>query len=109
MKTPLSASFSKQDFSLISQNSLAKNAMFSYTQAMAIDRKKPLSDTEVRERRERHKEAAASSACEGIHLTEEEEALFAEFDRLGLSYDEEAKRIDEYLQEKHDIPPAPAT
>lgn len=82
---------------------------FPYNGGMAIDRKKPIIGKELEELIERDKEAVASLACEGIHFPPEEEAVFQEMNRLGLSYDEQGKYLDEWLHRTYGIPlPDPA-
>jgi hypothetical protein len=41
--------------------------------------------------------AAANSAIEGVALSAEDEALFEEFDRLGLSHEEGRKRLPDLI------------
>ncbi|MDH5641036.1 MAG: hypothetical protein OEY28_07055 [Nitrospira sp.] len=77
---------------------------FPYNGGMAIDRKKPITGKELEELIERDKEAVASLACEGIHFTPEEEAVFQEMNRLGLSYDEQGKYLDDWLHRTYGIP-----
>lgn len=50
-----------------------------------------LGPSEITARQDRDRQAVASLAIEGMKPTAEEDALFAEFDRLGLS-DEECRR-----------------
>lgn len=88
---------------------LAKQPMILYTERMDIDRKTPLTGKELHDMIARDQEAVASAACEGIYYTDEEEALFQEMNRQGLSYDEQARRIDEFLHQKYGIPPDPST
>lgn len=77
--------------------SVATPAPFSYNESMAIDRKKPITGKDLEELVERDKEAVASLACEGIHFTPEEEAIFQEMNRLGLSYDDRIKYLNDYF------------
>jgi len=59
-----------------------------------------LTKAEVAEIRRRRPGVRASLACEGLHLTAEEEALFEEMDRERLSADERAARIVEFNRAK---------
>jgi hypothetical protein len=52
-----------------------------------------LNDTEIAELRRRRPGVRASLACEGLHLTADEEALFAQFDREQLSMEEREARL----------------
>ena len=52
-----------------------------------------LTDAEIAEIRRRRPGVRASLACEGMHLTAEDEALFDQLDRERLTPDERAKRI----------------
>jgi hypothetical protein len=52
-----------------------------------------LSDAEVAEIRRRRPGVRASLACEGMHLTPEEEALFEQFDRERLPMEEREARL----------------
>lgn len=80
-----------------------------YNGGMAIDRKKLITGKELEELIDRDKEAVASLACEGIHCTSEEDAVFAEMNRLGLSYDDQGKYLDDWLNRTYGIPlPDPA-
>jgi hypothetical protein len=54
-----------------------------------------LTDAEVAEIRRRRPAARASLACEGMHLTPEDEALFEQMDKERLTPDERARRIIE--------------
>ncbi len=54
---------------------------------------KRLSPSDVAERQGRDQQAVASLTIEGMAPTAEEDALFAEFDRLGLSDEECRKRL----------------
>lgn len=56
------------------------------------DSKPRLTDAELAERRHRGRNARASLAIEGLHLTPEQEALFEMFDRERFT-DEECRRI----------------
>jgi hypothetical protein len=55
-----------------------------------------LTDAEIAEIRRRRAGVRASLACEGMHLTAEEEALFDQMERERLTPDEGAKRIIEF-------------
>ncbi len=57
--------------------------------------KRRLSDAEIAEIRRRRPGVRASLACEGMHLTVEEEALFDQFEQERLTPDERAERITE--------------
>ena len=55
-----------------------------------------LTDAELAEIRRRRPGVRASLACEGMHLTAEEEALFDEMDKERLAPDECAERIIQF-------------
>ena len=57
-----------------------------------------LTESEIKARQKRDAVAKASLACEGITFTAEEDALFEEMDRLGLSADECSAYIDAYCK-----------
>ncbi len=57
-------------------------------------------DAEIAEIRRRRPGVRASLACEGMHLTAEEEALFDQFERERLTPDEGARRIVEFSRAK---------
>jgi hypothetical protein len=59
-----------------------------------------LADTELAEIRRRRPGVRASLACEGMYLTAEEEALFEQMDREGLTAAERAARIIEFGRAK---------
>ena len=59
-----------------------------------------LADAELAEIRRRRPGVRASLACEGMYLTAEEEALFDQMDREGLTPDECAQRIIEFSRAK---------
>jgi hypothetical protein len=59
-----------------------------------------LTKAELAEIRRRRLGVRASLACEGLHLTADEEALFEEMDRERLSADERAARIVEFNRAK---------
>jgi hypothetical protein len=59
-----------------------------------------LTDAELAKIRRRRPGVRASLACEGMHLTPEEEALFDQMDRERLSPDEAAQRIREFMRAK---------
>ena len=59
-----------------------------------------LTDLEVAEIRRRRPAVRASLACEGMHLTAEEEALFVQMDRERLTPEEAAKRIVQFSRAK---------
>jgi hypothetical protein len=52
-----------------------------------------LSDTELAELRRRRPGVRASLACEGLHFTADEEALFKQFDRERLPMEERQARL----------------
>ena len=52
-----------------------------------------LTDAEIAEIRRRRPAVRASLACEGMHLTAEEEAFFRQMDAERLDPDEAARRI----------------
>jgi hypothetical protein len=58
--------------------------------------KNRLTDAELAEIRRRRPGVRASLACEGLYLTDEEEALFEQMDRERLTADQRAARIIEY-------------
>lgn len=76
-----------------------------YNGFMAADRTKPLAGKELEALIQRDKEAVASLACEGIHCTPEEDAVFEEMNRLNLSYDERIKHLNDYFDRTSKIPP----
>jgi len=57
--------------------------------------KRRLTDLEVAEMRRRRPGVKASLACEGMHITAEDEALFEQLDKERLNPDERARRIIE--------------
>ncbi len=59
-----------------------------------------LTDTQLAEIRRRRPGVRASLACEGMHLTPEEEALFEQMDRERLTADERAARIAQFNRAK---------
>ena len=62
--------------------------------------KRRLTEAEIAEIRRRRPGVRASLACEGMHLTAEEEALFDQFERERLTADEGARRIVEFSRAK---------
>jgi hypothetical protein len=54
-----------------------------------------LTDAGLAEIRRRRPEARASLACEGIHLTAEDEALFEQMDEERLTAEQRIERITE--------------
>jgi hypothetical protein len=52
-----------------------------------------LSDTDIAELRHRRPGVRTSLACEGFHLTVEEEALFEQFDRERLPMEDREARL----------------
>ncbi|UVT18295.1 MAG: hypothetical protein H8K03_22420 (plasmid) [Nitrospira sp.] len=88
---------------------VAQLQAFLYNRHMTVDRNKPITGKELEALIERGKEAKASLACEGIFLTPEEDAAFAEMNRLGLSYEQRDKFLDEWMHRTYGIPlPDPA-
>ncbi|MGE0269581.1 MAG: hypothetical protein AB7S78_14115 [Candidatus Omnitrophota bacterium] len=83
---------------------MARKARIFYTESMSIDRKKPITGKELQELIERDKEAVASLACEGIFLTSEEKSVFEEMNRLGLSYEQRDKYLDDWMHRTYGIP-----
>ena len=63
-------------------------------------RKHRLSDSELAEIRRQRPGVRVSLACEGLHLTAEEEALFEQMDRERLTADERAERIIQFSRAK---------
>jgi hypothetical protein len=59
-----------------------------------------LADAELAEIRRRRPGVRASLACEGMHLTADEEALFEQMDRERLTADERAQRIVQFARAK---------
>ena len=59
-----------------------------------------LTDAELSEIRRRRPGVRASLACEGMHLTADEEALFEQMDRERLTADERAERISQFARAK---------
>ena len=57
--------------------------------------RRPLTDAEIAEIRRRRPGVRASLACEDMHLTAEEEALFDQMEQERLTPDERAARITE--------------
>jgi hypothetical protein len=59
-----------------------------------------LTDAELAEIRRRRPDVRASLACEGMHLTADEEALFEQMDRERLTAEERAERIVQFARAK---------
>jgi hypothetical protein len=59
-----------------------------------------LTEAELAEIRHRRPGVRASFACEGIHFTAEDEALFEQFDRECLTAEDRAQRIVEISRAK---------
>ena len=59
-----------------------------------------LTDAELAEIRRRRPSVRASLACEGMHLTTEEEALFDRMEQERLTPDERAARITQMSRAK---------
>lgn len=64
---------------------------------MTIDRNTPLTGQSLRAMIERDIDACASLACEGMQFSEEEEAVFTEMARQGLSYEARIDYLKAYL------------
>ena len=64
---------------------------------MSIDRATPLTGQALEAMLDRQDDARMSLACENMQLTNEENAVFAEMARLGLSYDERIDYLKAYL------------
>lgn len=56
-----------------------------------------MTDRDIRETRKRFKAAKATLACEGIHLTADEEELFVRMIADGLPPDERLRNIRAYI------------
>ncbi len=67
-----------------------------------------LSETELAELRRRRPGVRASLACEGFHLTGEEEALFDQFDREGLTMQEREARLIAWSRARRRAPKSSA-
>jgi hypothetical protein len=63
-----------------------------------MDQTVRLTDVEVAAIRRRRPAVRASLACEGMHLTAEEEALFEQFDREHLTPDQRRDRLLEFAR-----------
>lgn len=83
---------------------MAGMARFLYNGGMTVDRKKPITGKELEALIERGREARASLACEGIFLTPEEDAVFDEMNKLGLSYEGRDKFLDDWMHRTYGIP-----
>jgi hypothetical protein len=59
-----------------------------------------LTDAELAAARYNRAQGEASLACEGIHLTAEEKALFDDFERQRLSHEERRRRLIEFYRQK---------
>ncbi len=59
-----------------------------------------MTDAKIAEIRRRRPGVRASLACEGMHLTAEEEALFDQMDKERLTADECAQRIVQFSRAK---------
>ncbi len=68
-----------------------------YNRMMTTQRNTPLTDQALRDMIKRDLEAKASLACEGIHFTEEEEAVFADMIKQGLDDEARIKFIKAYF------------
>ena len=67
-----------------------------------MPKKGRLTDAELAEILRRRPGVRASLACEGLYLTAEEEALFAQMDKEGLTADQRAARIVQFSRAKRD-------
>jgi hypothetical protein len=56
-----------------------------------------MNDEELAATRRRRLDARASLACEGIHLTPDEESLFAEMDARRLTHDQREAFVLDYI------------
>jgi hypothetical protein len=65
-----------------------------------MQRERQLTDAELAEILRRRPGVHASLACEGLHLTAEEEALFEQMDRERLTAGERAERIAQMVRAK---------
>lgn len=59
-----------------------------------------MTDEEVARTRKNQEQSRASMACEGIYLTDEEEALFESFNAQHLPHEERRRRVIEYSRAK---------
>lgn len=59
-------------------------------------RPRRLDDVELAAARRNRAAGEASLACEGVHLTPEEAALFDRFEREGLPHDERRRQLIEF-------------
>ena len=62
-----------------------------------------LTDSELAAAKHNFAEAKASLACEGIYLTQEEEALFARFEAERLSHEECRRQLIEYSRSNRSL------
>jgi len=67
-----------------------------------------LSEAELAEIRRRRPDARASLACEGIHLTAEDEALFEQMDEERLTAEQRIERIIALSRAERSARPAAA-
>jgi hypothetical protein len=61
-----------------------------------------LSAREAVRARDRRRAAQATLACEGIHLTNEEKALFHEMEEARMSHEARRQYLKEYFLRTHD-------
>jgi hypothetical protein len=61
-----------------------------------------LSGKEAENARNRRRAAQATLACEGVHLTNEEIALFHEMEEARMSHDARRRHIKEYFWRSHE-------
>ena len=59
-----------------------------------------LNDAELAAAKQRRTEGEASLACEGIHLTREEKALFDRFESEGLTHEECRREVLKFSRAK---------
>lgn len=62
------------------------------------DGEQRMGEAELAATRRRRPEARASLACEGIHLTPEEEALFEQMDEQRLTHEQREAFLIDYIE-----------
>jgi hypothetical protein len=67
---------------------------------MRMSTPRRMTDAELTVPKSRRRGARASLACEGIELTDEEEALFERFDIEALPHEERRQRLIAYCRAK---------
>jgi hypothetical protein len=60
-----------------------------------------LTDAELAAARYNHAQGEASLACEGIHLSAEEKALFDQFERERLPHAESRRQLIQFYRQRH--------